>query len=67
MPHPEFMFHPKSQMAAFYRAHRQVCDQNEVMLDLLYGPNPLTDDELRRLIAKDPHRYGRFEGYLGKR
>jgi hypothetical protein len=37
------------------------------MLDLLFGANPITDDELRALIAKRPHVYGRFAGYLGKR
>lgn len=67
MPHPEYMHHPRSQLAAFWRAHRKIADQNEVMLELLFGPNPITDDELRRLIQRDPARYGRFSGYLGTR
>ena len=40
---------------------------NETMLDLLFGANPITDDELRELITKRPEVYGRFAKYLGKR
>jgi len=60
-------YRPGTQMHAFARAHDNVAGVNEVMLDLLYGSNPITDDELRRLIEKRPHVYGRFSGYLGKR
>jgi hypothetical protein len=40
---------------------------NETMLELLFGSNPITDDELQTLIAKRPNVYGRFAKYLGKR
>jgi hypothetical protein len=59
--------HPKSQMHRFYKAHEAISDQNEVMLELLYGANPITDAELSKLIERNPGRYGRFAGYLGKR
>jgi hypothetical protein len=40
---------------------------NTTMLDLLFGTNPISDDELRRLVEKRPNIYGKFAGYLGKR
>lgn len=60
-------FKPGTQIRACYEAHDRIADANEVMLDLLFGPNPITDDELRKLIVKRPHIYGRFAGYLGTR
>lgn len=60
-------FKPGTQSHAFYAAHDNTAGGNEVMLDLLFGSNPITDDELRALIAKRPATYGRFAGYLGKR
>ena len=58
---------PKSQAQMYYDAERKSAALNEVMLSALYGPNPITDDELRALIAKRPNVYSRFAGYLGKR
>jgi len=60
------MFHPKSQLHHFWRAHEKIADQNEVMQDLLFGPNPITDAELEQLIARRPD-LSRFSGYIGKR
>lgn len=60
-------YRPGTQAHLFARAHDRVADQNMVMLELLYGENPITDAELRNLIAKRPERYERFAGYLGKR
>lgn len=57
----------KTQLQMFEDARRQIADGNTAMLDMLYGANPITDDELRALIAKRPERYGRFAGYIGKR
>lgn len=48
-------------------ADRKIAEANETMLELLFGENPIADDELRALIRKRPHVYGRFAGYLGKR
>lgn len=56
-----------TQEQHFWAAHRRLADQNAVMLDLLFGPNPITDEELKKLIDKRPDRYGRFAGYIGKR
>jgi hypothetical protein len=56
-----------TQKDLYYAAERKAADLNKAMLDMLYGENPITDDELRKLIKKRPHIYGRFVGYLGKR
>jgi hypothetical protein len=60
-------YRPGTQAHAYWRSHDIVAGGNEVMLELLYGENPITDDELRALIEKRPETYGRFAGYLGKR
>lgn len=60
-------FPRRSVLRMFYEAHDNIAGGNQVMLDLLFGPNPITDDELRQLIEKRPATYGRFAGYLGKR
>lgn len=57
----------RSQEEHFTRAHAKSAGADETMLNLLYGPNPITDDELRKLIAKRPHVYGKYAAYLGKR
>jgi hypothetical protein len=51
----------------YFDANARIASGNQTMLDLLYGPNPISDDELRALIQKRPEVYGRFAGYLGKR
>jgi hypothetical protein len=45
-------YRPGTQARAFAEGHDKVANANEAMLGLLYGPNPITDDELRALIAK---------------
>lgn len=55
------------QIDHFNVAHKRIADANEAMLELLYGSNPITDDELRKLVEKRPDTYGRFAGYIGKR
>lgn len=56
----------QTQKQMSYAAERKAADRNQVMLDLLFGPNPITDDELRALIARRPE-LGIFAGYIGKR
>lgn len=56
-----------NQKQLYYAAVRKQSERDQAMLDLLYGVNPITDDELRKLIEKRPGVYGRYAGYLGKR
>lgn len=56
-----------TQYQMFELARRKLADGNLAMLDMLFGVNPITDAELRKLIEKRPAIYGRFAGYLGTR
>ncbi len=56
-----------TQEQFFMSANAHAAVRNAVMLDLLFGSNPISDDELRALIAKRPEVYGRFANYLGTR
>lgn len=57
----------KTQAQMFCEAGRRMADADETMLELLFGSNPITDDELRALIKKRPAVYSRFAGFLGTR
>ena len=59
---------PTRSNQAYNLAHKTpLADKIEAMLDMLYGPNPITDEELGALIRKYPERYKMFEGFIGKR
>jgi hypothetical protein len=57
----------KSQFEHFRESSRALADRDLIMLELLFGSNPITDNELQALIAKRPEVYGRYASYLGKR
>ncbi len=57
----------KTQMQMYQEAERKLAEANEAFMDMVNDPvNPLTNDDLERLIARWPERYGRFSGFLGK-
>lgn len=58
--------HP-TQKDFFYRAGREIAERDIIALDLLFGHNPITDDELRKNIRRRPSLWGRYAGYLGAR
>lgn len=60
-------FRPGTQARMFAEAHDNMAGGNEVMQELLFGSNPISDAELRALIDKRPATYSRFAGYLGTR
>lgn len=48
-------------------AEKRLFEQNEAFMDLVKHPtNPMTNQDLERLIARWPERYGRFAGFVGK-
>ena len=55
------------QRAMLAAATKNASGLDELMLEMLYGPNPITDDELKKLIEKRPAVYSRFAGYIGTR
>jgi len=56
-----------SQLQMYFDGFKKIVAKQEVMLELLFGHNPITDDELRKSIARKPWLYAGFEGYLGTR
>jgi len=57
----------KTQLQMYREAERKLADANEAFMDMVKDPvNPMTNDDLERLIARWPERYGRFSGFLGK-
>jgi hypothetical protein len=60
-------FHPldKSSKAMFARAHDQIADGNAAFMEVMTGPNPLTPEEVDRLVARNP-RWSRFAGFGAK-
>jgi hypothetical protein len=55
---------PMSQMALFWKSHRQVSDANETFLSMV--ESGMTKSELEALIRKRPALWGRFSNWLGK-
>jgi hypothetical protein len=55
-----------SQLEHYVEAQKRIARENVVMMDLMFGANPITRAELRALIAKRPATYGRFASYLDK-
>ena len=61
------MTNAHDQLRMLYAAHDRIADQNEAFLELVSHPtNPMTDDDLRKLVERNPERYGRFANFLGK-
>lgn len=60
-------FKQPTQAQIFYHVCREQTEKDMVMMDLLFGSNPISDVELNALIAKRPHVYSRYAGYLGTR
>lgn len=56
-----------TQLEMWRDAERHAARLNEAFLELVSNPtNPMTRDDLARLIARRPHTYGRFSGFLDK-
>ena len=54
-------------MHYYYRACERIADRHQAVLDSLFGPNPLTDEEFERLIERRPEIYGQYRGLLETR
>ena len=54
-----------NQKQMYYQAVRKQTDADLVFMEMIKHPtDPLTADELRRLIAKYPQRWKRYEGFI---
>ena len=57
----------KTQAQMFYEAHRKLADADQHFLDMVNCPeNPLTNDDLIKLVEKFPQRWERYSGFIGK-
>lgn len=52
-----------NQRAQFDKAQQFSAGLNNTFLEIMNGPNPLTPQEIRKLIDKRPEVYGRFEAW----
>ncbi|APZ42529.1 hypothetical protein [Acidihalobacter ferrooxydans] len=56
-----------TQEQMFYQAHKRLADANKFIMDLARDPsNPLTNNDLRKLVDRFPERWGRYRGLIGK-
>ena len=57
----------KTQYQMYREAEQGIFDRNNAFLEMVNDPvNPLTNQDLERLIARWPERYERYSGWLGK-
>jgi len=57
----------KTQYKMYQEAEQRIFDRNNAFLEMVNDPvNPLTNQDLERLIARFPVRWARFSGFVGK-
>lgn len=57
----------KTQYQMYREAEKRIFDRNRGFLELAIHPtNPLTNQDLERLIARWPERYEMYSNWLGK-
>jgi len=56
-----------TQLQHFWKAHRKIADRDAAFFELVNHPtNPMTNADLKALIARRPEVYGRYAGFVGK-
>ena len=57
----------KTQYQMYREAEQRLFDRNNAFLEMVNDPvNPMTNQDLERLIARWPERYERYSNWLGK-
>lgn len=57
----------EDQRRMFYAAQEKTAAENRAFMDAVNDPaNPMTNDDLRKLVERHPDRYGRFAHFIGK-
>lgn len=57
----------KTQYQMYREAEQRIFDRNNAFLEMVNDPvNPMTNQDLERLIARFPARWERFSGFVGK-
>lgn len=56
----------KTQLQHFADADARICAANNHFMEMVNHPtNPLTNEDLERLVARFPERWGRFSNWIG--
>ena len=56
-----------TQQQMFYQEARKISEADQHFMDLIKDPvNPLTNNDLVRLVARFPERWSRYSGFIGK-
>lgn len=57
----------KTQLQMFYEEHAKIAARDHAFMAFVNDPdNPITNQDLERIIARWPERYGRYAGFVGK-
>ena len=57
----------KTQLELYEQARQGIARMNLAFMEMITSKdNPLTNDDLQKMIARWPERYGRFSQFLGK-
>lgn len=56
----------RTQHQHYEAARRQVADGNSLFMEVQRGANPLSPEEIDRLVDLRPERWGRFAGFGAK-
>ena len=57
----------KTQLQMYWAAEQKLFDANRAFMEMVNDPvNPLTNQDLERLIDRFPERWERFSGFVGK-
>ena len=57
----------KTQEQMFYEESRKIGEMDELFMEMINDPvAPMTNSELKALIAKRPERYSLYAGFVGK-
>ena len=53
-----------NQKQLFEQERKKIAETNALFMEMKSGKDPLTDEELRKLIKKRPNLWGRFKNFL---
>lgn len=57
----------KTQLQMYREEELRLFAESRAFMELVNHPtNPMTNQDLERLIARWPEKYGRFSGFVGK-
>ncbi len=57
----------KTQMQIYEEVRKNIAGGNELFMEMIKDKeNPMTNNDLRALVARRPDKWGRFKGFIGK-